>query len=151
MKRIWMDVEDLFAFAQAGARLTGIQRVVLEICAAFMADPHMADHVGFVRHNVQGTGFVVVSWAQVQAVWQALSGQDTEQPEKMQIRSLSTSHTTNQSLLQKCGQHVPVSVRVPAGKLIRNSQSAVQAGSALVRGLWGLASHALRKKDNLNV
>ncbi|QHM92237.1 glycosyltransferase family 4 protein [Acetobacter pasteurianus] len=151
MKRIWMDVEDLFAFAQAGARLTGIQRVVLEICAAFMADPHMADHVGFVRHNVQGTGFVVVSWAQVQAVWQALSGQDTEQPEKMRIRSLSVSHSTNQSLLQKCGQHVPVSVRVPAGKLIRNSQSALQAGSALVRGLWGLASQTLRKKDNLNV
>lgn len=151
MKRIWMDVEDLFAFAQAGARLTGIQRVVLEICAAFMGDSHMSAHIGFVRHNVQGTGFVVVSWAQVQAVWQTLSGQDAEQPERMQIRSLSASHSTNQSLLQKCGQHVPVSVRVPAGKLIRNSQSALQAGGALVRGLWGLASYKLCKKDNLYV
>ena len=150
MKRIWMDVEDLFAFAQAGARLTGIQRVVLEICAAFMGDPHMSAHIGFVRHNIQGTDFVVVSWAQVQAVWQALSGQGTEQPESMQIRSLSASHSTNQSLLQKCGQHVPVSVRVPAGKLIRNTQSAVQAGGALACGLWELVSHNLRKKDDLS-
>ena len=150
MKRIWMDVEDLFAFAQAGARLTGIQRVVLEICAAFMGNPHMSVHIGFVRHNIQGTDFVVVSWAQVQAVWQALSGQGTEQPESMQIRSLSGSHSTNQSLLQKCGQHVPVSVRVPAGKLIRNTQSAVQAGGALACGLWELVSHNLRKKDDLS-
>lgn len=150
MKRIWMDVEDLFAFAQAGARLTGIQRVVLEICAAFMGDPHMSAHIGFVRHNIQGTGFVVVSWAKVQAVWQALSGQSAEQPESMQIRSLSASHSTNQSLLQKCGQHVPVSVRVPAGKLIRNTQSAVQAGGALACGLWELVSHNLRKKDDFS-
>lgn len=150
MKRIWMDVEDLFAFAQAGARLTGIQRVVLEICAAFMGDPHMSAHIGFVRHNIQGTGFVVVSWAKVQAVWQALSGQGAEQPESMQIRSLSASHSTNQSFLQKCGQHVPVSVRVPAGKLIRNTQSAVQAGGALACGLWGLVAHNLRKKDDFS-
>ncbi|WP_349934957.1 glycosyltransferase family 1 protein [Acetobacter sp. A11-2] len=150
MKRIWMDVEDLFAFAQVGARLTGIQRVVLEICAAFMGDPHMSAHIGFVRHNIQGTGFVVVSWAQVQAVWQALSGQGAEQSESMQIRSLSASHSANQSLLQKCGQHVPVSVRVPAGKLIRNTQSAVQAGGALACGLWELVSHNLRKKDDFS-
>lgn len=148
VKRIWIDMEDLFAFAQVGARLTGIQRVVLEICAAFMTAPQMSAQVGFLRHNMQGTGFVVVSWAQVQAVWQALAGQSTGDGESLPIRSSSSAAFPHYGLLQKCARRVPSSLRVPAGNLIRNTRSAVQAGDALAHAIWDMAAHCVSKKSD---
>ena len=55
---IWIDVEDLFSYAAAHKRVSGIQRVGLELCTAMLrADPK---GVRFVRHGGPGTGFRTV-------------------------------------------------------------------------------------------
>ncbi len=77
--RIWFDVEDLFHFARANARPTGIQRVCFEIYRAAMADPSMAARVGFLRHATAERGFVETDWAVLQALFRRVTDRPEEQ------------------------------------------------------------------------
>ena len=70
MSRIWIDVEDLFAYASAFRRPSGIQRTVFELCQALAAgDP---DGVGFLRHS-GGSGFAEIGWNAIAGLFDGLS------------------------------------------------------------------------------
>jgi glycosyltransferase involved in cell wall biosynthesis len=70
--KLWLDVDDLFYFAERSARPTGIQRLTGEVYVALMdRDP---DRVGFVRHSEHPGLFKVVEWPDVRATYQQMTG-----------------------------------------------------------------------------
>ena len=69
---IWVDVEDIFVFAEYGSRRpNGIQRLAFELCQALQA--RCGDQVGFLRHDRAKTGFVMVEYQALAAVFAGLS------------------------------------------------------------------------------
>src|SRR5262252_7104265 len=72
--RIWIDVEDLFQFAAAGHRPSGIQRLVFELCRALVALHESKDRVFFVRHDEQQQRLTEVTWEAVELLFEEMSG-----------------------------------------------------------------------------
>lgn len=70
--KLWLDVDDLFYFAERSARPTGIQRLTGEVYTAL--NSIAGDAVGFVRHDGEG-GFAIVSWAEVAQTYEKLVGE----------------------------------------------------------------------------
>ena len=69
--KLWLDVDDLFYFAERSARPTGIQRLTGEVYAALMeVDP---GRIGFVRHGEPPGNFRVVNWSEVHQVYTAMT------------------------------------------------------------------------------
>ncbi len=69
--RLWIDVEDIFQYAKNSKRLSGIQRVVFELQnALFEISPN---NVTFVRHNVSGRGFTIVSPSELDILFNKFS------------------------------------------------------------------------------
>ena len=65
---VWFDVEDLFHHQRSGAkRVSGIQRLTLEIYRAAVALEGTRGGIGFVRHGSGPGGLVPVAWADVEA------------------------------------------------------------------------------------
>ena len=65
---VWFDVEDLFHHQRSGAkRVSGIQRLTLEIYRAAVALEDTQGGIGFVRHGSGPGGLVPVAWADVEA------------------------------------------------------------------------------------
>ncbi len=69
--KLWIDVEDLFHYAQRVRRPSGIQRLAFEVQRA-LADLS-PDCVRFIRHSKYGTGFCAVPFSQVEALFANLS------------------------------------------------------------------------------
>ncbi len=66
--RIWFDVEDIFEYAALNPRLSGIQRVQLEVCRALARIDPEGKRVGFVRHQPGGTAFRIITWDSIAAL-----------------------------------------------------------------------------------
>jgi glycosyltransferase involved in cell wall biosynthesis len=76
--RIWIDVEDLFKYAEFGYRPTGIPRLLFELCSAIRALPESKDRVFFVRHDATRQSFRVISWEAVEVVYSLIVGRGAE-------------------------------------------------------------------------
>jgi glycosyltransferase involved in cell wall biosynthesis len=63
-----LDVEDIFEYAALNPRLSGIQRVQLELCRALVALDPEGERVGFLRHRPGGAGFRVIGWDSIVAL-----------------------------------------------------------------------------------
>ncbi|MCQ8240593.1 glycosyltransferase family 4 protein [Rhizosaccharibacter radicis] len=70
---IWIDVEDLFQYAEHNSRLSGIQRLAGELYRALRDQPD-GPAIGFLRIDGSGRAFVPVGWDEVAAVLDGLSG-----------------------------------------------------------------------------
>jgi glycosyltransferase involved in cell wall biosynthesis len=79
-ERIWIDVEDLFKYAEFGYRPTGIPRLLFELCGAIRAIPESKDRVFFVRHDTARQSFTVIPWEAVEDVYSSIVGRGTEKP-----------------------------------------------------------------------
>ncbi|ATJ91029.1 MULTISPECIES: glycosyltransferase family 4 protein [Acetobacter] len=129
--RIWIDVEDLFVYARTATRPSGIQRVVLEICHALRNDAHIWPAIRFVRHTPTGTDFVPVAWAEVEAISARLAGGAAAQVTGQMVTAGTAQNAEHVSRLRRMAQHIPTSLRVPAGQMVRSLLAAGQALSAL--------------------
>ncbi len=67
---IWIDVEDLFAYAGAFRRPSGIQRAVFELCRALAATD--GRRIGFLRHAGRDD-FTETSWPEIAALFAGFS------------------------------------------------------------------------------
>jgi len=76
--RIWINIEDLFKFAEFGFRPTGIPRLVFELCRAIHALPESKDRVFFVRQDAKRQSFTVISWEAVEATFRSMTSGRTE-------------------------------------------------------------------------
>jgi glycosyltransferase involved in cell wall biosynthesis len=71
--RIWIDVGDLFIYAAAAHRPSGIQRLEFELCRALVALLESKDRVFFVRHDEQQQSLVEVTWEAVELLFEEMS------------------------------------------------------------------------------
>lgn len=68
---LWLDVDDLFYFAERSARPTGIQRLTGEVyCALAEQAP---DRVRFVMHNARPGLFKLVDWQEVHDTYRTMT------------------------------------------------------------------------------
>lgn len=86
--KLWLDIDDLFYFAERSARPTGIQRLTGEVYTA-LVERYPLD-VGFVCHDVDPGLFRVVSWAEVREAYERLTGdsfppRDRAEPPRIEI------------------------------------------------------------------
>jgi glycosyltransferase involved in cell wall biosynthesis len=84
-ERIWIDVEDLFKYAEFGYRPTGIPRLLFELCCAIRAAPESKDRVFFVRHDPTRRSFRVISWEAVEDVYSSIVGRGAEKPKSASV------------------------------------------------------------------
>ncbi len=75
---LWIDVEDLFEYARANPRPSGIQRVAFELCQALRRLPPASIDLRFVRHAGARNSLAVVRWDDVAALYSGLT--DTPPP-----------------------------------------------------------------------
>jgi glycosyltransferase involved in cell wall biosynthesis len=71
--RIWIDVEDLFKYAEFGYRPSGIQRLEFELCRALHGLPQSAGRVFFVRHDGEQQCLVAIPWEAVEAIYASMT------------------------------------------------------------------------------
>lgn len=69
--KLWVDVEDIFAYALHVKRPSGIQRVAYELQRALVE--LAPDCVEFIRHGKHNDGFVTVPFASIQALFDDLA------------------------------------------------------------------------------
>jgi glycosyltransferase involved in cell wall biosynthesis len=75
---LWLDVDDLFYFAQRSARPTGIQRLTGEVyCALAEQAP---EHVRFVVHAERPGLFKLVDWQVVHDTYRRMTSGEAERP-----------------------------------------------------------------------
>ena len=79
--KLWIDVEDLFEYARANPRPSGIQRLAFEIFTALQSRPGAYEFVRFVRHDTSRQTFHVVPWADVAALFTGLTETRPEPPQ----------------------------------------------------------------------
>jgi glycosyltransferase involved in cell wall biosynthesis len=77
---IWIDAEDLFRYAEAHTRPSGIQRLALEMCRAMVAR-HCADgRVRFLRQRSFSEGFYAVSWESLRVAFETMANKPQPAP-----------------------------------------------------------------------
>ena len=104
---LWLDVEDLFLYASALARPTGIQRLAFELCRALVMHAGGPERrVRFVRHSLRG--FRAVGWQELLAVWEIITAPvlPRPQPERVlpQKPSLRRVVMLQQEVLRQLGR-----------------------------------------------
>ncbi|HEX3348511.1 MAG TPA: glycosyltransferase family 1 protein [Acetobacteraceae bacterium] len=123
--RIWVDVEDLFEYARANARPSGIQRLAFEICRALVASE--GDRVRFVRHAGAAASFRIVPWAVVAAMFETLTA--AEAPGST-LPDLIEPHGAARQSLRKLVYRLPPALRVA---VVEAAQASAQAAAAWAR------------------
>ncbi len=73
--RVWIDVEDLFIYAAAGHRPSGIQRLEFELCRALVG--LRPDRISFVRH-ARGQRLRAIPWEDVEALMDEMSSRESK-------------------------------------------------------------------------
>jgi glycosyltransferase involved in cell wall biosynthesis len=141
--RLWFDVEDLFEYAMANRRPSGIQRVAFEIFRALQQDG--GERIGFLRHDPLREGFRPVAWTTVAGLFDQLTetapvaarsraaprqgGIAPEPPWRLRLRRLV--------------YRLPLDLRQPALQAVRSQWQAVQAGTSLLRAMLRHGAAAL--------
>lgn len=87
---LWLDVDDLFYFAQRSARPTGIQRLTGEVyCALAEQGP---DRVRFVVHGERPGLFNLVDWREVHDTYRRMTSGEAERPPHAPPPSAAENH-----------------------------------------------------------
>ena len=130
---VWIDVEDLFEYANENTRPSGIQRLAFEIYRELHARRTEAD-IRFVRHTASGTGFGVVPWSDIAALFADLTDRRLTPTELHGKRRLSGGSGRVERLLRP----LPDSWRPAATEV-------AASGVSLARALSGLAAALARQ------
>jgi glycosyltransferase involved in cell wall biosynthesis len=128
----WLDVEDFFRYAADGnKRPSGIQRVSFEVWAALA---HRVE-VRFCRHSSIGHELVEVSWAEIQAVYEALCtgsvGASETQSNVSTARAFAMSETIRRGL-----DRLPQEARSYLRTATHAQATALSAATCFVPALW---------------
>ncbi len=131
---LWLDVEDIYAYARSSNRLSGIQRLCFELYAALVeAYP---ESVRFLRHSPTGDHFVVTSWTELRELFERLAS-DTRPPPKtapIQADEMPLTH----GALRRLVARIPSEIREPAGQAIRAQLTFLRALLRTGRGVTGV-------------
>ncbi|WP_137179336.1 glycosyltransferase family 1 protein [Roseomonas sp. AR75] len=151
---IWFDVEDLFEYAGAVARPSGIQRLSYEIYAAIQASD--ASRVGFLRHDPVGGTMRVVDWADVQAIYRSMThGVPARAPAAapQAVAPLLQSRAARLPLIgsgmRLAASRLPPEMRRPLGEAARAQVAAIRGLARFAAALPGAL--AARRRQNAAV
>ena len=138
---VWIDVEDIFAFAIAGGRRpTGIQRLAYELCKAMVASG-VDRPIRFVRHDRSRGGFVAVPWSSIEALFSGLTeGRGGAAP-----RASRRVEAGLRRVLRPVADRLPREVRTPLARALTAQFAALVAGGATLRAVARLVSRRLRR------
>ena len=125
---LWIDVEDLFAYAAHHARPTGVQRFSCEIAAALVRGH--GEGIGFLRHDPAGAGFRVITAEAVAAVYARMADAPAAAP-----RAARRAQRTG---AQPRAGWLPREIRAPLGRAWRAQGEALRGGVEALRALPAL-------------
>lgn len=135
---LWLDVEDLFDYAEQYTRPSGVQRMALEIAAAL----HAADpaRIRCVRHLPDGTGFAEIPYARLAALFPPIP---PGQPPSARIRTATPLVldapirvlTGWPRLRRRLAMFLAPELRLPLGRFRRSQTEALRELLATIRGL----------------
>lgn len=147
---IWFDVEDLFEYARANARPSGIQRLSYEVYAAAQA-VHGAG-IGFVRHDPMAGTMRIVPWSDVQALHAAMtaradamrapSRRPPDGPAPLMTGRLAGLPVLGPALRRTTGR-LPNELRRPLGEAVRAQIMALRSLGRAAAAIPGVAAARL--------
>ncbi len=137
---VWFDVEDLFHYIRSGnKRISGIQRLTLEIYRAAHQLAGGTGRIGFVRHGSRLLSFKVVEWAEIAAQFEADEQTEAQPPRALAPLPASGLAPPRRSGLRgaaaNLANRLPDEVRRP---LVLASVMQVQAAGELGRAGFNL-------------
>ena len=94
---IWVDVEDLFDYAVANPRPSGIQRLAFEIYRVL--EQKLGPRVRFVRHDPLHTSFRPIPWSEITALFDELAVME-EEPEPAKLPPAAGARRARPTLRQ---------------------------------------------------
>lgn len=139
MKRIWIDVEDLFEYAASNPRPSGIQRLAFELYLALNRRFDGTDTLRFVRHNRAGTGFSPVAWSAVRSLFEGLTASappPVTAPPPDPAASYFARDTPLHRLRRRLTHRLPIAVRQALVRFALAQVAALDALRALLREIW---------------
>ncbi len=149
--RLWIDVEDLFEYARANARPSGIQRFAFEIYAALAKRDADRGEISFVRHEAVTEGFYVVAWSDIGALFARLT-QTQAEPATSPIDA--SANSLRSQIIRKLVQRFPSSIRPLVVTLLLTNMKALRAWGQLVTGsvraAWNAARSAAKRRKAMS-
>lgn len=137
--KLWLDVEDLFEYARANPRPSGIQRLAFEIYKALRTRPDTCEFVRFVRHDTTRNSFRVIQFAEVEALFTNLT-ETLPEKEPPQLPSPILPHPPSRQFMRKLVHRLPPSLRAHVIQVILTQAAALRSllglFDALARGVW---------------
>lgn len=126
--KLWLDVEDLFAYAAHHARPSGVQRLACELAAALLRD--YPGRIGFLRHDPDGEGFREIAPEAVAALYVRMASA----PAAATPGPAAQAEATPRARLA----WLPREIRQPLGRAARAQRAALHAGVAALKAMPAL-------------
>ena len=139
MVRIWLDVEDLFQYAAAHPRPSGIQRVEYELCRALAEHPRGRERIRFVRHDGAHNSFYPVPCEQFLAMYEGLISRPAEAAERGPPRTAAAPHGALFQAGKKLAYRLSPALRMPLTQAYVHQRASLSAGADLLRAALGRA------------
>ncbi len=124
MTTLFVEVEDLFIYARASPRPSGIQRMCFEIYSALHARYGASGQVRFVRQGPGPLGFRTVPWEAVLATYADMSGTATA--------PLPPPPPDTPPARHRIARHVPARLRLAIGLFRRDLFGTVRHGAQVL-------------------
>lgn len=142
---IWIDVEDLFQYALANRRPSGIQRLAFEIWQALQTQHGHTGLVRFLRHDPARNSFRDVAWSAVAAAYEELS-QAPPDPESL-MPSATLANPPARQFARSLLYRFPVATREAARDALTAQRRAMRAWGRLLRLLVKLPARSSQPID----
>jgi glycosyltransferase involved in cell wall biosynthesis len=146
MTRIWIDVEDLFHYAAASPRPSGIQRLSFEIQQALVQRFGTGGAVRFLRHDKVRGGFAEIAWDEVSALYRGMVSvaprPATPPPAAGPLRP-----DRPRGALRRASDHLPTAIRDPLARAVRLQREflgTVAAAGRVQAASWRALAGAVR-------
>jgi glycosyltransferase involved in cell wall biosynthesis len=148
MRRIWIDVEDIFTFVQSGGRRpSGIQRVVGEICQALRREFGETGQVNFVRHDSADGLLRIVPWPILSNVFEVMANAPYDPPGPPMKERLTASKSPVYLGFRRLVSRLPPRARFAIMRFGRAELDALSALTDLFRREQDTVSRRLERES----
>jgi glycosyltransferase involved in cell wall biosynthesis len=121
---LWIDVEDLFEYARANSRPSGIQRLAFEIYKILQQRNDDRDLVRFVRHDPVRHSLRIVPWSDVADLFSSLTAEPSSSPAMTgEIRP----HSPVRQFVREWTHRLPATLRIQVTAVMLSQLEALQA------------------------
>jgi glycosyltransferase involved in cell wall biosynthesis len=132
--KLWIDVEDLFEYARANPRPSGIQRLAFEIYKALRTRPDAHEFVRFVRHDTPRKTFQVVHWREIESLFADLT-ETAPEPPQIPPPAAILPHAPARQFVRKLVHRLPPSLRAHVIDVVLTQTTALRAWEGLFGAL----------------